>query len=208
VTLAAGAVHPKGSSDVGTVGEWMTRVGNSNIWIADHLVLLFGALLLLLASVAIARSFPDGQSRTWAEAAWITNVIATAVAVLTFLFDGAVVKNVAELWQAQPDDPAVLGAATLATETGFILVAGLQVTTGLVALMFGVAVVFSNRYPRWLGVLALGGGATSLIPGAAHYLAGTSTWSASLVYVSGALIAVWFFLMSARLWRSEPNAAQ
>jgi len=184
----------------------MTRVGNSSIWIADHLVLLFGAVLLLLASVAIARSFPDGPSQTWAEAAWITNVIATAVAVLTFLFDGAVVKNVAELWQAQPDDPGALGAATLATETGFILVAGLQVTTGLVALMFGVATISTSRYPRWLGVWALVGAATALIPGAAHYLMGSSTWSASLVYVSSALIALWFFLMSMRLWRSDANA--
>lgn len=85
VTLVAGAVHPKGSSDVGTVGEWMTRVGNSDIWIPIHLALLLGAILLMIASFAIGQSFAEAHARTWADAAWKTNIAATAVATLAFL---------------------------------------------------------------------------------------------------------------------------
>ncbi len=202
--LLAGVLHPKGSSDVGTVEEWMTRVGNSDIWIPIHLALLIGAVLLLLAGIVIARSFTEEPARTWAEAAWITNAIATSVAVVTFLFDGAVVKNIAEVWQSRPDDVATQGAARLATEAGFILVAGLQLTTGMVALLFGGASLSSRAHARWLGVMALAGAATALIPGAAHYLAGSTTWSVSLVYLSSALITVWFLLMSVRLWRLRP----
>jgi hypothetical protein len=202
LTLVAGAIHPKGSSDVGTVSEWMTRAGNSEVWIADHLALLVAAVLLLPASVAIAHSFPEGASRSWAHAAWITNVIATAVAVVTFLFDGAVVKNVAELWQQRPDDVATQGAAILATKTGFILVAGLQLTVGMAVLLFAVAGLRTQTHPRWLGALALLGAITSLVPGAVHYLVGSSTWTANLVYVSSAAVAIWFLLMSLRLWRA------
>jgi hypothetical protein len=205
ITLGAGAIHPKGSSDVGTVSEWMTRVGNSNIWIADHLALLIGSLLLLVASVAIARSFQDERSRTWADIAWIINVVATGIAVVTFLFDGAVVKNIAELWQARPDDPSTLGAARLATEAGFILVAGLQLTTGVVALLFAAAALTDRAHPRWLGGVVLVGGLASVIPGAVHYLVGSSTLTVSLVYVSGALIAIWFLLMSWRLWTRQSD---
>ncbi|MDQ4064527.1 MAG: hypothetical protein M3161_00590 [Actinomycetota bacterium] len=57
----------------------------------------------------------------------------------------------------------------------------------------------TRTYPRWLGVLALLGGALALVPGAAHYLVGSSTWSVSFVYVSGALIALWFLAASIRL---------
>jgi hypothetical protein len=207
ITLGAGAIHPKGSSDVGTVSEWMTRVGDSNIWIADHLALLIGSLLLLVASVAIARSFQDERARTWAEAAWIINVVATGVAVVTFLFDGAVVKNIAELWQARPDDPSTIGAARLATETGFILVAGLQLTTGVVALLFAAAGLTDGAHPRWLGGVVLAGGISAVIPGGVHYLAGSTTLTVSLVYVSGALVAIWFLLMSRRLWILRPEQA-
>lgn len=207
LTLTAGAVHPKGSSDVGTVDEWMTRVGESDLWIADHLALLCAAVLLLIASIGIARSFVDEPASSWAEAARTTNVIATGVAVMTFLFDGAVVKNVATMWHAHPDDAAVEGAARLATEAGFVLVAGLQLTTGMVAVLFAVAGLSDTRYPKSLAILALTGGAAALIPGAVHYLAGSSTWSVSLVYVSNALVAIWFLLMSLRLWRAptEPR---
>jgi hypothetical protein len=200
LTLVAGALHPKGSSDVGTVAEWMTRVGNSDVWIPDHLLLLVGSLLLLVASVTIAHSFRDERARAWAEAAWTVNVVATAIAVVTFLFDGAVVKNVAEQWQAHPEDPSTLGAAQLATETGFILVAGLQLTTGAVALLFAAAGFTEPRYPRWLMGVVLAGGLAGVIPGAAHYLAGSSTITVSLVYVSSALVAIWFLLASWRLW--------
>lgn len=158
-------------------------------------------MLLLPASVAIAHSFPEGAPRSWAHAAWITNVIATVVAVVTFLFDGAVVKNVAQLWQQRPGDVATEGAALLATTTGFILVAGLQLTVGMVVLLFAVAGLRAQTHPRWLAALALVGAITSLVPGTAHYLAGSSTWTANLVYVSGAAVALWFLLMSLRLWR-------
>jgi hypothetical protein len=206
ITLGAGAIHPKGSSDVGTPGEWMTRVGGSDIWIADHLLLLIGSLLLLVASVAIARSFIDEGARSWAHTAWIMNVVATGIAVVTFLFDGAVVKNIAELWETNPDDPSVIGAAQLATETGFILVAGLQLLTGVVALLFAAAGLADSSHPRWLGVLALAGGLAAVVPGGIHYLGGSTTVTVSLIYVSGALISIWFLLMSRRVWGLDANS--
>lgn len=164
-------------------------------------MLLLGAVLLLVATIGIARSFPEEGAAAWARVALVANIVATAVAVTTFLIDGAVVKEIAELWQAQPEDPATLGAARLATEVGFILVAGLQILTGVVALLFGCAGLASKAHPRWMAWLAVGAGFTYVVPGSAHYLLGTSTWSANLIYVSTALWAVWVFGMSWRLLR-------
>jgi hypothetical protein len=206
-TIVFGALHPKGSSEVGTVHEWMTRVGASDIWILDHLMLLFASVLLLIASVGIARAYPEPRAQVWAELAFVANIIATAIAVVTFLFDGAVVKNVADALQATPNDAASRGAARLATETGFILVSGLQISTGTVALLFGLAGVTSRAHPRWLGWLSVTAAMAALVPGATHYIAGSSTWSLSLVYVSSALLAVWFFVMSARIWRAAATTS-
>ena len=207
LTVVFGLLHPKGSSDVGTVEEWMTRVGGSDVWIVVHLGLLVASLLFLLASAGIARAYPEERAAAWAQAALLANAVATAVAVVTFLFDGAVVKHVAELWESQRSDAATLGAARLATEAGFVLVAGLQLTTGVVALLFACAGFASAAHPRWLAWLALAAGLAGVVPGAAHYVWGAATWSVNVVYLSSAGLAVWTFAMSRRLWPAARGAA-
>ena len=198
LTMTAGIMHPKGSSDVGTVEEWMLRVSASDTWILVHLLLLLGAVLLLPASYAIAHAYPEERARAWGRLGYLAAIVATGVAVTTFLFDGAVVKNIAELWE-ENRATRIDAAALLATEAGFIFVAGLQLTTGLVALAFGVAGITTDAHPRWLGWMALIASFCALVPGAVHYLVGSQTWSVSLVYVSTALLAIWFLVMSQRI---------
>lgn len=111
-------------------------------------------------------------------------------------------KRVAELWESTPQDPETLGAARLATEVGFVLVAGLRLSSGIVALLFGAAGLASRAHPRPLACLAIGAGVIGTVPGSVHYIAGASTWSASMVYLSTALFAVWILLMSLRIWRA------
>jgi hypothetical protein len=202
VTVGAGLLHPKGSSDVGSVGEWMTRVGGSDWWTPIHLALLAGALLYVVAAAGLATAFPEEDAAAWAHLGFVANVVAGGVAVVTFLFDGAVVKNVAELWERQPTDAAVVGAARLATETGFVLVAGLQVTTGVVALLFAAAGFRSRAHPRALAWAALVAGVAGVVPGAASYLRGAETWSTSMSYVSTGLFSAWVLAMSLRLRRA------
>jgi hypothetical protein len=200
ITAIFGILHPKGSSDVGTLREWMTRVAESDIWVFVHFMLMVGSVLFLIATVGIARSYPEGSAAAWARVAFITNIVASGVAVMTFLIDGAVVKEIASLWEANPNDPATLGAARLATEAGFILVAGLQLSIGTVAFLFGLAGLATSAHPRWIAGVAIVAGITSVVPGAVHYLWGASTWSVSSVYVSTALFAIWVFVMSRRVW--------
>ena len=202
ITIVFGVLHPKGASDVGTVSEWMRRVGASDIWTVVHFMLLLASLLLLLAAAGIARSYPEETASAWAEVAFVAMIVSTGIAVVTFLIDGPVVKRVAELWETAPRDPASIGAARFATAAGFILVAGLQLCSGIVALLFGRAGLATRAHPRPLAWLALGAGITGTVPGAVHYIAGAATWSVSMVYVSSALFAIWILLMSLRIWRT------
>ena len=204
LTMVAGIMHPKGSSDVGTVEEWMLRVSASDTWILVHLLLLLGAVLLLPASYAIAHAFPEDRARAWGRLGYLATIVATGVALTTFLFDGAVVKNISELWE-ENRATRIDAAALLATEAGFVFVAGLQLTTGLVAFAFGIAGVTTRAHPRWLGGMALVAAVCALMPGTVHYLVGSQTWSVSLVYVSTALLAIWFLIMSQRILSASPG---
>jgi hypothetical protein len=58
VTFVLGILHPKGTSDVGSVTEWMSRVHASDVWIVVHFALAVASVLALAALVAIARSYP------------------------------------------------------------------------------------------------------------------------------------------------------
>jgi hypothetical protein len=195
-----GLLHPKGSSDVGTLHEWLTRVGGSDVWVVVHFMLAVAAILVLVASVGIARSFGEGQARVWADLALPATIAATAVSLVTFLVDGPALKAIADQWLARPGDPATLGAGSVITEVGFILVAGLQISKGVVALLFGAAGVASRSHPAWPAWLAVVAGLLGLVPGSLHYLFGASTPTVSLAYVSEALFGVWVFAMSWRLW--------
>jgi hypothetical protein len=197
VTFAFGLLHPKGTTDVGSVDEWMTRVHASDVWILVHFMLIWASLLALVALVGIARSYTDEGQNPWARVGVIVAAVTTAIAVLTFLIDGAVVKRIADVW-AQ-DTNTFAATARLATEVGFILVAGLQLGTGAVALAFGIAGLRSPLYPTWLPWLALITAIVGIVPGSANYLFGVSTWSLNFSYVSSALFALWLLVMSRHL---------
>ena len=201
-TIGAGILHPKGSSDVGTVHEWMTRVGGSSVWVPVHFLLLVAGVLLLVSAVEIARSYAEPVAGAWARRGLVVMAIGTAVAAVAFLVDGPVLKETAERWQAEPDDAATRGAAQAITDIGFVLVAGFQLLIGMAAVMFGLAGLGTAAHPRWLGWLALAAGATAVVPASVHYLAGASTVSVNLVYLSSFLFSAWVFAMAIRLWRS------
>ena len=206
-TLVFGALHPKGSRDVGSVSEWMTRVGASDAWVLIHFMLLLASILGLVALVGVARSYPEGSAQAWARIGVLVATVATAIAVMTFLIDGAVVKETADRWVAGPQE-ANSGDARLATDIGFVLVAGLQLATGFVATIFAIAGLRSPTHPPALAWMALAAGSIGVISGAAHYLLGSSTWAANATYVSSGLFGIWVLAMSRRLWLSAPRAAE
>jgi hypothetical protein len=208
ITFVFGALHPKGTSDVGSVDEWMTRVNGSDVWILVHFMLLLSTILALVALVGIARSYEEPEASAWGRLGAIVGAVAVSIGAMTFLIDGAVVKQTADLWASRPGDAATSATATLATQIGFILVAGLQIGTGVVALIFGIAGFRSRSYPIWLAWLAVVAAATGIVPGAGNYLFGASTWNLTASYVSSGLFAWWVLAMSRRLWAMAPRSSQ
>lgn len=206
LTFAFGILHPKGTDNVGSVTEWMSRVHSSDVWIVVHFALAVAAVLVLVALIGISRSYPEEGAATWARAGLFVAAVTTTAALVTFLIDGAVVKETADQFSASPGDAAVRGAAMLATDIGFILVAGLQIMTGITAAIFGIAGLRSSTHPAYLAWLALATAVIGVVPGAAHYLLGSQTWSVSASYVSSALFAIWILAMSRRLWSSPGKA--
>lgn len=206
ITFVFGILHPKGASDVGSMAEWMSRVHSSDVWIVVHFALALAWVLILVSIVAIARSYPEEEAASWARVGSVVAIVATATALITFLIDGAVVKETADRFARNPGDAAARGAALLATDLGFILVAGLQLMTGITAAVFGVASLQSKAHPSYLAWLALATGAVGIIAGSALYLFGSSTWSANAAYVSSGLFAIWILAMSRRIWGGDAKA--
>jgi hypothetical protein len=207
LTAVFGILHPKGTSSVGTVDEWLTRIHGSDVWLLVHFMLLWSSILALAALIGIARSFGPGRPEAWARLGLVVGVVATAMGVLTFLIDGAALKVIADRWAASPGDAGISGAALLATVVGFVLVAGVQLTLGATAFCFAVAGLAGRDHPRWLGWLAAVTAVVGIVPGAAHYLLGSSTWTANASYLVSGLFAFWLFAMSYRAWRLRSTEA-
>lgn len=66
ITFPFGLLHPKGTTEVGSVNEWMTRVHDSDVWILVHFMLIWSSVLALVALIGIARSYEE-QVAGWAR---------------------------------------------------------------------------------------------------------------------------------------------
>jgi hypothetical protein len=82
ITFLFGILHPKGTSGVGSV---------------------------LIALVGISRTYVEEESAAWTRVGLTVAAVTTALAVLTFLIDGAVVKETADRWAATPVMPPIWG---------------------------------------------------------------------------------------------------
>lgn len=83
----------------------------------------------------------------------------------------------------------------------------LSLVSGLTLSVFGVAIVLSTRYPRWLGGIGLLGGLGTVAAGAAQASTGFSDLAMNLSMLASSVLLIWAILASVLMWRLVPRLA-
>ncbi len=178
-------------------------------WPAVHLGFILGAFLWVGAFVALAVSLETGISRAlgWLGAAAV--IAGAGIHVVDSSISGFALASLANAWASAP--AAEQANLLRVGDTLLYVLNGTWSSVhsyfhGLPFILSGLAVVFSRRYPTWLGWVGVIGGAGSLV-GGVLLLFDVSFGSARLFIVLAQLVSLWMVAMGVLMWR-RAGAAQ
>jgi hypothetical protein len=134
---------------------------------------IFGALLWVIALVALALTLADGASWTLGRLALVMAIVGVTLHAVDGALNAVALEGLARAWVGASETER----ATLIQNGDLLLrildstwAAVITLYHGLPFVLAGLAVALSPRYPAWLGWIGVIGGAGSLLIGLAMLL--------------------------------------
>ena len=195
-------LHPM-SADPNVPLAAFAEYAASHIWVASHLMQLFGVVLITAALVLLSRNMADGPAAEWATLGATGAIASLAVASALQAVDGVALKFMVDSWAAiqEPGKTALFDAAFAVRqiETGLASMGSLLF--GLTASIYGIALLIDRRFPGWIGVLAIVGGVPTAIAGIVIAYTGFSASAMMINMPSNSLLIVWMVALGIYGWR-------
>lgn len=145
--------------------EGVARViAASDIWVPVHLAIVLGIVLMLFGLVAVRHSIRGGLAGVLARFGLIAAISGANIGFVLLILDGVGARQLAQEWATAPPDQQETALALVhANETINFAVASVFnfIFAAVTFILFGLAVAFSEAYPRWLGWLVFLAGVAS-----------------------------------------------
>lgn len=195
LALVVNIFHPR--ADEFTARAEIAMVADSDAWRLVHLIGAWALAFLFVGLVSLG-SYIGRSGVTWGRIARASAVGGVTIAFVGITVDGMAMKAVA-------DAGGGAGAEAVA-EVGLALFTGLIGSAfGLTPLLFGLAMLATATFDRWLGWLAVVGGALGLVTASIQYMSGPSAFVTNVLFtIVALLVTVWVVVAGWRLW----NAAE
>lgn len=197
LSVVVNVLHPH--QDIPT-DPFMQEVHETSVWIPLHVGIVFAQLLDMLAMLAIGRTLLRTSTRTdlvrYADGA---AVLAAAVMIVLMAQDGFATKHLADYYETATG-PQQVAAYPVAYAFLLLLLAGLGlwylVFFGVAMPLYGIAMLRSTFYPRWLGLLGLCSGACGLVTGTLIYALGSSFVVTTLMFLVFSFLGFGWLLLA------------
>jgi hypothetical protein len=202
VFLVSTLLHPV-ESDPNDPTAAFAEYAADPLWIWSHLGQFLGVVLLGVALVALAATLEAGRPAAWGRLGITGTAALIAAAAALQAVDGVALKVMVDRWAAaaEADRAAVFEAAFAVRQVEIGLASFFSLLIGLTAAAFSLGMIFSRRYPAWLGYFGLVGAVISLAGGVAQASTGFSGLAMTLGMAAGVLLVFWFFLIGGFMWR-------
>lgn len=202
VLFVSTLLHPLGADPNDPPAAFAEYAADS-LWVWTHLGQFLGFALLAVAMIALATTLEHGRPAAWGRIglAGTAAIVATAAALQAV--DGVALKVMVDRWAAAPVDArsVVFEAAFAVRQIEIGLASLLSLVSGLTVTIFGVALLVSTRYSRWLGGVGLAGGLATAAAGIVQAWAGFSGLAMTLSMISSAVLLCWALLAGVLMWR-------
>lgn len=159
-------LHPMGADPNVPVAAFTEYAADTH-WVASHLLQLFGAGLLIAALVLCSRKLDDGPAAAWTPVVRTGAGASLAMAAALQAMDGVALKVMVDNWAAaaEPEKTSLFHATFAVRQIEVGLASMSSLLFGLTVLVYGIALVIDQQFPRWLGALAIASGIPTAISG-------------------------------------------
>ena len=79
----------------------------------------------------------------------------------------------------------------------------LSLVFGATATLFGIALLGGLTYARWIGALAIVGGASTVLSGIVMAFSGFSDLEMAISMPTSVVLVVWMLIVGVQMWRHE-----
>lgn len=181
-------------------------IADSDNWVAVHLVIVLGIVLMLGGLVALYHSIRGGPARALARFGLFAAVSGATIGLILVILDGVAAPQLADEWAAAPpgEQAVALGLVHLNETINFALASLFNlVFAGVTFILFGLAVAAGEAYPRWLGWVALLAGLASVGAGLVQAFTGEPTGASRILTIIGpTVITLWLLVIGILLLRT------
>lgn len=178
----------------------------STHWVMLHMgQMIAGLLVLILGMMAIHRSLiaASGASDGLARAAFGMAVASAAVFIVDQAVDGIALKKMVD-GLAIASAPEVALDFRIAQAVRWVVVGldtGFGFSEGGTIVLFGLAMLTSSHYPKWVGWLGIVNGLAEIAAATATVLTGFSTLVTGLNWFTFGANSLWVIAVVIVLWR-------
>jgi hypothetical protein len=193
ILLFAGTwLHPM-NADPNAASAAFTEYAASHYWIAIHLMQLAGVALIAAALLILAQKMTAGAAIELAYLGAAGAVASLAAAAALQAVDGVALKAMVDNWAsaAEADKRALFYAAFGVRQIEIGLAAITSMLFGFTASIYGIAMLVDGRYPKAFSILAIAGGAATILAGVAIAYTGFSALAMNLNLSASAILLLW-----------------
>jgi hypothetical protein len=187
-------------------------IARSDLWAPVHLVIVVGLILMLGGLAAIRHAIEGSAAGGAARLGYAAAIAGVTVGLILVTLDGLAAKHLADAWAtAPPEEAATALRLVTAEETfNFALAALFNILfAGVTFILYGLAVSWSGRFPRWLGWVVVVAGAGSIVVGLIQASVGESTGvTRILTIIFPTVITLWLVVMGVLVARSPAARAE
>src|SRR4051794_40906240 len=194
-------LHPM-SADPNVPSAAFAEYAADHHWVASHLMQLLGVILMMAALLLLSQRLSERPVATWAALGAAGAVASIALAGALQAVDGVALKAMIDAWarSAEPRKALLFEAAFGVRQIEIGLAAMLGLIAGLTVSVYGIALLLDQRFPRWIGIGALGGGPLTAVAGVVTAYTGFSALSMSINLPAGLLLICWMIALGAYGW--------
>ena len=209
IVVVSTAIHPS-KEDPANHLRVFAEYANSDSWIAVHIGQLAGGIMVFAGGfVALYRLLVQSESSMASVLAWIGLALAimtaSAIAILQAV-DGISLKMAVDSWVATPTEEKAItfrvaeGIRFIEYGTNSIF----RILQGIVAVIFGIAIIKSKLLSRWIGGAGVVIGAVTIYAGLeVAYLAFGYANIGGLRGISMIIYFIWVGILGGFMWKKS-----
>lgn len=205
LVLFGNIIHPRESGQLDDAETLLGVIAGSEIWVADHLMIMIAITLLLGAFYGVTHSIKGETAAVWARLAWGMSIMGVGLGVAFMLTEAVAMAGLAATWadSSGNDRDVALAAGNALFQLSLALSAGAALFLfGATPILVGKAMLGSNEYPSWLGWVGVIAGLIGVAANMVQVLTGVTTQT-GLVLVPIAIVTVtlWILYLGVLMWR-------